>query len=413
MLAGSSVSDHTPVVLLVARQATQLGQELRRRVSGADRWQLSFSTDAQEALQVAAQETPDLVVLEIEEPLEQHPLFERAREAWPQTFFLLVTRRSREDLAGLLRLYGDMPLVSPDPAALFPVIRREVNGLSLGSLRGLSLPSLLQMLEWEAKSLAVRVQAEHDWGRLHLNRGRLVDAYVHHHRLGGEEAVFEVLSWPDVSITLERSYRNEHFVIEQALTSLLMEAMRRRDEAPPPPSGGNDDLILEDETGDDMLSGRSKTPLGGPETASFSPPSPPVRAESSPLSSLTFSSKELDMANVKEILDSAVRTIDGAMAAALVDYSSGMALGMVGSGVNLEMAAAGNTEVVRAKMRTMEALGIQGNIEDILITLDRQYHIIYLMPHLRLFMYLVLNKDQANLAMARYKLKALSQDIKI
>lgn len=96
-----------------------------------------------------------------------------------------------------------------------------------------------------------------------------------------------------------------------------------------------------------------------------------------------------------------------------MDYSSGMALGMVGSGVNLEMAAAGNTEVVRAKMRTMEALGIQGNIEDILITLDRQYHIIFLIPHLRLFLYLVLNKDQANLAMARYKLKALAQDIKV
>jgi len=408
VLAGSSVSDHTPVVLLVAHQAAQLGQELRRRVTGADRWQLCVSTDTQEALQVAAQETPDLVVLEIDEPPGRHPLFERAREAWPQTFFLLVTRRSREELGGFLRLYGDMPLVAPDPAALYPVIRREVNGLSLGSLRGLSLPSLLQMLEWEAKSLAVRVQSEQDWGRLHLNRGRLVDAYVHHHQLGGEDAVFEILSWPDVSITLERSYRNEHFVIEQALTSLLMEAMRRRDEDPL--SGGTDDLILEDETEDDMFFRRSKKQHGGPGATPPPPPSSPVPADPLPLS---FPPKELDMASVKEILDSAVQSIDGAMAAALVDYSSGMALGMVGTGVNLELAAAGNTEVVRAKMRTMEALGIQGNIEDILITLDRQYHIIFMIPHLRLFLYLVLNKDQANLAMARYKLKALSQDIKV
>lgn len=281
MLAGSSVADHMPVVLLVARQAAQLGQELRRRVSNADRWQLSVSTDVQEALQAASRETPDLVVLEVEEPLEHHPLFERAREAWPQTFFLLVTRCSREELGALFRRYGDMPLVSPDPAALYPVIRREVNGLSLGSLRGLSLPSLLQMLEWEAKSLAVRVQAEHDWGRLHLNRGRLVDAYVHHHRLGGEEAVFEVLSWPDVSITLERSYRNEHFLIEQALTSLLMEAMRRRDEDPL--SGDTDDLILEDETEDDMLFRRSKKQPDAPGATPLPPSSPPVLADSPPL----------------------------------------------------------------------------------------------------------------------------------
>ena len=90
-----------------------------------------------------------------------------------------------------------------------------------------------------------------------------------------------------------------------------------------------------------------------------------------------------------------------------------MALGTLGSGLNLDMAAAGNTEVVRAKLRTMESLGIQGSIEDILITLDTQYHIIYLVPNKSLFMYLVLSKDRANLAMARYKLKALTADLKI
>ena len=48
--------------------------------------------------------------------------------------------------------------------------------------------------------------------------------------------------------------------------------------------------------------------------------------------------------------------IDGAIGAALVDYTSGMALGTLGSSkeLDLEVAAAGNTEVVRAKMRTLE-----------------------------------------------------------
>jgi hypothetical protein len=53
-----------------------------------------------------------------------------------------------------------------------------------------------------------------------------------------------------------------------------------------------------------------------------------------------------------------------------------MSLGAVGGGkyLDLDVAAAGNTEVIRAKMRTMESLPVEDTIEDILITLTKQYH---------------------------------------
>lgn len=123
--------------------------------------------------------------------------------------------------------------------------------------------------------------------------------------------------------------------------------------------------------------------------------------------------KEYNMANISQTLETALSTIDGATAAVLVEYNSGMMLGSAGGGVNLELAAAGNTDVVKAKMRTMQSLGISGNIDDILITLDNQYHIIYLVPGQTLFLYLVLQKDRANLALARYKLKALGAELKV
>jgi hypothetical protein len=107
------------------------------------------------------------------------------------------------------------------------------------------------------------------------------------------------------------------------------------------------------------------------------------------------------MATVNDSLKDLLK-IDGAMCAALVDSNSGMMLGSAGTGLDLELAAAGNTEVVRSKMKTMKTLGLNDAIEDILITLGKQYHIIRPIANKAgLFMYLVLDKSKANLALAR------------
>jgi hypothetical protein len=122
--------------------------------------------------------------------------------------------------------------------------------------------------------------------------------------------------------------------------------------------------------------------------------------------------------NIETALKEAMN-IDGAVGVSLVDWESGMSLGAIGGGkyLDLDIAAAGNTEVIRAKMRTMQSLRLDDTIEDILITLNKQYHLIRLLKSARsdqgLFLYLVLDRERANLALARHNLKRIESDLTV
>lgn len=119
------------------------------------------------------------------------------------------------------------------------------------------------------------------------------------------------------------------------------------------------------------------------------------------------------MSTIDHSLDMAAN-IKGAFAVAIVDYDSGMTLGSRGGSpeFDLDVAAPGNSDVVRTKLEVMEKLGLRETIEDILISLDTQYHLIRPIRgggDEKLFFYLVLNRAQANLAMARRDLRMIEQ----
>lgn len=115
--------------------------------------------------------------------------------------------------------------------------------------------------------------------------------------------------------------------------------------------------------------------------------------------------------NVNEMLNRLMET-DGALGAAIGDSKSGMTLGMIGVGLNLEVAVAGNSEVIKAKQKVMQALGLDDRIEDILISLYKHYHLIRLMDkYPNVFVYYVLDRNKANLAMARHKLSEVEREL--
>ncbi|MGV9875913.1 hypothetical protein ACWDUG_24875, partial [Streptomyces cellulosae] len=70
----------------------------------------------------------------------------------------------------------------------------------------------------------------------------------------------------------------------------------------------------------------------------------------------------------------------------------------------------------RSKLRTMELLGLKEEIEDILITLNSQYHLIRLLKGRGgngLFLYLVLDSSRANLAMARHQMRRIENELEV
>ena len=122
------------------------------------------------------------------------------------------------------------------------------------------------------------------------------------------------------------------------------------------------------------------------------------------------------MANVQETLESIRDDVDGFLGACLVDFDGGLTLGSVGGGseLDLDIAGAGNLEVLRAKMRVMKSMGLDDTIEDILVTLSGQYHLIRpLERYPSVFLYLAIDRAGGVLGLARHQLRRAEADLSI
>ena len=107
--------------------------------------------------------------------------------------------------------------------------------------------------------------------------------------------------------------------------------------------------------------------------------------------------------------------INGFIGAALVDSDSGLMLASEGGGrIDLEAASALNTQVVKAKLQAMEALGLNDHIDDILIALGKQLHLIRPLEKApSMFLYVALDKKGANLGMARLQVKKIEASLSL
>ena len=116
---------------------------------------------------------------------------------------------------------------------------------------------------------------------------------------------------------------------------------------------------------------------------------------------------------MKAISLESLNRIDGYSGSCLVDFESGKVLEVNGNDRrNLEKVGHGNTAVIRAERDMMEFLGVQGHLEDILITLGDHYHILRPIESKgNLFLNVILDRIKANLALARLEIKSFEKSI--
>jgi predicted regulator of Ras-like GTPase activity (Roadblock/LC7/MglB family) len=105
---------------------------------------------------------------------------------------------------------------------------------------------------------------------------------------------------------------------------------------------------------------------------------------------------------LQEVLEKIQGDASGFIAASLVDLDSGMTLAVksVRPEFDLTAASAYNSELVKQKLKIMRTLGLTGTIEDMLISLTDQIHLVKLIGP-STFLYLAVDKKQSNLAIVR------------
>ncbi|WET00914.1 hypothetical protein NYQ10_03285 [Flavobacterium johnsoniae] len=105
--------------------------------------------------------------------------------------------------------------------------------------------------------------------------------------------------------------------------------------------------------------------------------------------------------------------VNGFIAVAVTEIESGLSFGnlTIDPSFDPELAAAYNLEVVKAKLNAVKALGLNQDIEDILITLSNQIHIIDISPNKKFMIYLAADATKANLGMTRAILRKHKADV--
>ncbi len=199
--------------------------------------------------------------------------------------------------------------------------------------------------------------------------------------------------WPEVRARVRQMMKASHRAmvmalaageldsqIEERLGSVKVESRRR--------SNPRTSLVV-------PTRGRARSRPASDPAEAASEATPAAETPSDEIASFEFDTEQVD-----ETLAALQDELESVMGVALVDSDSGMALCTLGSGIDFQLAAAGQAEVYAAQIEVMKALDLDATVEDLLVTLDQQFHLLRPVGQ-AVFLYVAIDRARGNLAMAR------------
>ena len=244
-----------------------------------------------------------------------------------------------------------------------------------GHFHGLSLTDMLQMFHYGRRSVVVAMGGAAP-GRIFIEDGEVIHAEVA--GTTGEEALLTLLSASTGSLATSALPASPPRTIGRGLQALLLDLVTRLDET------------ARDEAGI-RPPGRRTDPAGTETNLEYN--------------SSDESERRIIMATEKELQDVLAKIqedVGGFIAASVVDLESGMTLAVrsVRNDFDLTAASAYNTEMVKQKLKIVKALNLKSTLEDMLLTLSDQIHLIKIISPAT-FLYLAADKSATNLAIVR------------
>lgn len=388
--------------------AWSLSSRLVRAYPG---YRVETANDGETALTMIGDAPLDLLIADIRMPgMSGIDLVLAVRNRWPKLPVIVMTAFKSVDIArihaGPFTGFLEKPFEFERLCELVDeaLAVRPQTGFS-GAISVQTLPDIVQLYVLSSATGLLSVKNGPVEGRVYFSQGSILHAVTPSNV--GDEAFYEIMMWSTGEFSMRTGAAAPERSVGSNWQELLMESVRRIDEerrvdphrrdstgwTHRPPSMPDSDDVFDDA----FFDFAPDPPLPGPgRTPDIIEPK-----------------RELPM-NIKDSLQK-LNQMDGFVGAALVDAESGMLLGQEGGGsLNLEIAAAGNTEVVRAKRKTISNLSLKDGIEDILITLGKQYHLIRpLRSRSTLFFYVALDRQRANLAMARIALADVEKELQV